>query len=53
MIKKGVSEFIEKGPGKGLSGLVKRISDKVSSKSVNSIDEIKNLKWLILKIKKF
>ena len=44
MIKNGVNEFIEIGPGKVLSGLVKRISDKVSSKSVNSIDEIKNLK---------
>ena len=44
MIKNGVNEFIEIGPGKVLSSLVKRISDKVSSKSVNSIDEIKNLK---------
>ena len=44
MIKNGVSEFIEIGPGKVLSGLVKRISDKVSSKSINTIEEIKNLK---------
>tara|TARA_Y100001970_G_scaffold36919_2_gene45562 strand:- start:1718 stop:2647 length:930 start_codon:yes stop_codon:yes gene_type:complete len=44
MIKNGVSEFIEIGPGKVLSGLIKRISDKVSSKSINTIDEIKNLK---------
>ena len=44
MIKNGVNEFIEIGPGKVLSSLVKRISDKVSSKSVNSIDEIRNLK---------
>ena len=45
MIKNGVNEFIEIGPGKVLSGLVKRISDKVSSKSINSIEEIKSLKW--------
>jgi len=44
MIQNGVNEFIEIGPGKVLSGLVKRISDKVSSKSINTIEEIKNLK---------
>ena len=44
MIKNGVSEFIEIGPGKVLSSLVKRISDKVSSKSINTIEDIKSLK---------
>ena len=44
MINNGVKEFIEIGPGKILSGLVKRINDKVSSKSLNTIDEIQNLK---------
>ena len=44
MIKNDVKEFIEIGPGKVLSGLVKRISDKVLSKSINTIEEIKNLK---------
>ena len=44
MINNGVKEFVEIGPGKVLSGLIKRINDKVSSKSVNTIDEIKNLK---------
>jgi len=44
MIENGVNEFIEIGPGKVLSGLVKRISDKVSSKSINTIEDIKNLK---------
>tara|TARA_B100000674_G_C37845786_1_gene917572 strand:+ start:110 stop:1036 length:927 start_codon:yes stop_codon:yes gene_type:complete len=44
MINKGVEEFVELGPGKVLTGLVKRINDKVLSKSINTIDEIKNLK---------
>ena len=44
MIENGVNEFIEIGPGKVLSGLVKRISDKVSSKSINTIEDIKSLK---------
>ena len=44
MIKNGVNEFIEIGPGKVLSGLAKRISDKVLSKSINTINDIKSLK---------
>ena len=44
MINRGVEEFVELGPGKVLTGLVKRINDKVLSKSINTIDEIKNLK---------
>ena len=44
MVNNGVKEFIELGPGKVLSGLVKRTNDKVLSKSLNTIDEIKNLK---------
>ena len=44
MVNNGVKEFIEIGPGKVLSGLVKRTNDKVLSKSLNTIDEIKNLK---------
>ena len=44
MIEQGVNEFIEIGPGKVLSGLVKRIDDKVSSKSINTIEEIKSFK---------
>ena len=44
MIDNGVKEFIEIGPGKVLSGLVKRINDKVLSKSLNTIEEIQNLK---------
>ena len=44
MIGKGINEFIEIGPGKVLSGLVKRIDAKVLTKSVNTLDEIKNIK---------
>ena len=44
MIKNGVNDFIEIGPGKVLSGLVKRISGNVSVKSINTIEDIKNLK---------
>ena len=42
MIKKGVKEFIEIGPGKVLSGLVKRINKDVKVININSIDDIKN-----------
>ena len=44
MIGKGINEFIEIGPGKVLSGLVKRIDAKVLTKSVNTLDEIQNIK---------
>ena len=44
MIKNGVNEFIEIGPGKVLSGLTKRISGNVDVKSINTIEDIKNLK---------
>ena len=44
MIQNRVNEFIEIGPGKVLSGLIKRIDDKVLSKSINTIEEIKNFK---------
>ena len=44
MIKKGITDFIEIGPGKVLSGLVKRTNDKVKVDNINSIDDIKNLK---------
>ena len=44
MIKNGVNEFIEIGPGKVLSGLVKRIGGNINVKSINTIEEIKNLK---------
>ena len=44
MINKGVGQFIEIGPGKVLSGLVKRINKDVEVSSINSKAEIKNIK---------
>ncbi len=44
MINKGVKQFIEIGPGKVLSGLVKRINKEVEVSSINNEDEIKNIK---------
>ena len=42
MIKEGVTDFFEIGPSKVLSGLVKKINDKVKISYVNSIKDIKN-----------
>ena len=44
MVNKGVDQFIEIGPGKVLSGLVKRINKTVQVSSINSEDEIKEIK---------
>jgi len=44
MINKGVNHFIEIGPGKVLSGLVKRINKDVKINTINSEDDIKDLK---------
>ena len=44
MVNKGVNQFIEIGPGKVLSGLVKRINKEVLVSSINSEEEIKNIK---------
>ena len=44
MIKKDVNHFIEIGPGKVLSGLVKRIDRDVKINTINTIEDIKNLK---------
>ena len=44
MINKGVNQFIEMGPGKVLSGLVKRISKDVELNSINNIEEINKFK---------
>ncbi|WP_075522783.1 ACP S-malonyltransferase [Candidatus Pelagibacter communis] len=44
MINKGVKQFIEIGPGKVLSGLIKRINKEVNVCSINNEEEIKNIK---------
>ena len=44
MINNGVNHFVEIGPGKVLSGLVKRINKEVKINSINSQEDIKNLK---------
>ena len=41
MIKKGVDQFIEIGPGKVLSGLIKRIDKSVKVSAINSEEDIK------------
>ena len=42
MISQGILNFIEIGPGKILSGLVKKINKEVQISNINSIEDIKN-----------
>ena len=44
MSTEGVENFIEIGPGKALTGMVKRTQKNVNCFSINSIDDIKKLK---------
>ena len=44
MINNGVNHFIEIGPGKVLSGLIKRIDKKVKINTINNENDIKKLK---------
>jgi [acyl-carrier-protein] S-malonyltransferase len=41
MVNKGISQFIEIGPGKVLSGLIKRIDKKVKVSAINTEEDIK------------
>jgi len=41
MIDKGVDQFIEIGPGKVLSGLIKRIDKTVKVSAINNVEDIK------------
>jgi [acyl-carrier-protein] S-malonyltransferase len=43
MINNGINHFIEIGPGKVLSGLVKRINRDVKINTINSESDIKDL----------
>jgi len=44
MIKNGVNHFIEIGPGKVLTGLIKRIDKTVKTNTINTESDIKDLK---------
>ena len=44
MIKDDINHFIEIGPGKVLSGLIKRISKKVKIDTINNLADIESLK---------
>tara|TARA_B100001173_G_scaffold297807_1_gene294763 strand:+ start:10 stop:942 length:933 start_codon:yes stop_codon:yes gene_type:complete len=44
MIKNGVTNFIEIGPGKVLSGLVKRIDKTINVNSINKFDDLNLIK---------
>ena len=44
MINNDVNHFIEIGPGKVLSGLVKRINREVKINTINNQEDIENLK---------
>ncbi len=43
MINKGVTTFVEIGPGKVLSGLIKRINKNVSTINIGTAEAIKNI----------
>ena len=45
MIKNEVKNFVEIGPGKILSGMIKRIDRNVNIVSVNELDDIKNISF--------
>ena len=44
MTNKGINQFIEIGPGKVLSGLIKRINKEVKINTINNEEDIKNIK---------
>ena len=43
MINNGIKNFVEIGPGKVLSGLIKRINKNVKVSSINNEEDIKLL----------
>jgi len=44
MINKGITKFVEIGPGKVLSGLIKRIDKSVTILSINELNDLQGLK---------
>ena len=44
MINKGINKFIEIGPGKVLSGLIKRIDKNVKVSAINNEEDISMIK---------
>ena len=44
MVEKGINKFIEIGPGKVLTGLVKKINSEIDIKNINSIEDVENYK---------
>ena len=45
MIEKNIKTFVEIGPGKVLSGLIKRIDKNVNVISINEYEDLDNLKF--------
>lgn len=48
MIKNGVNTFIETGPGKTLAGMIKKIDSSVAVYSVQTFDDVINIKNALL-----
>jgi len=43
MIEKEIEQVVEIGPGKVLSGLMKRIDDRIETKNLEDLQTLKNI----------